>query len=95
MPEEDNAIESSVESLSSTSQFSEPDNTITSVNVVNTSAASFPTVSQPSEPETVEGATKIMVTPHSTVLQPSIPITNAAVEELLETTPAKVNRMIK
>lgn len=94
MSEEDNATESAVEFLSSISQPSES-NTVTSVaDVVETSVASFPMVSQSvsSELDTEEGATETMETSLSTVLQPSVSITNAAVEKLLETAPAKASR---
>lgn len=93
MPE-DNATESSVESLSSASQLRESDNTVTSVaDIVETSIASFPTVSQPSELDAAVGATKTMVAkPLSTVLQSGVPITSAAVEKLLETSPARASR---
>lgn len=89
MPEEDNAIESSAESLSSTSQSSESDMVTFVADVVETSVASFPGVSQPpSEPDTT-GVTETTAS-FSAVLQPRVPITNAAVEKLLETAPAKV-----
>lgn len=93
IPEGNDATEPSVESLSSTSQFGESDNAITSgADVVETSVASFSTVSQPSEPnesDTAVGATQATVASLPTVLQPYVPITNAAVEKLLDTTPAK------
>lgn len=88
MPEEDNAVESSAESLSSTSQSSESDMVTYVADVVETSVASFPGVSQPlNEPDT--GARETTAS-FSTVLQPKIPISNAAVEKLLDTSPAKV-----
>lgn len=88
MPEEDNAIEPTVESLSSTSQSGESD-MVTFEADVETSVASFPTVSQQStEPDT--SATETTVASFTSVLQPTVPITNAAVEKLLETSPAKV-----
>lgn len=94
MPE-DNATESSVESVS-TSQNSKPDDTIASAtDIVETLGASVSTVSQSSEPTTPVDVTKAMVASLSTVLQPSVSITNAEVEKLLETAPAKVSRMIK
>ncbi|XP_071626658.1 death-associated inhibitor of apoptosis 2 [Temnothorax longispinosus] len=88
--EEDNPIESSVESFSSTSQSGESDMVASVADVVEeTSVASFPTVSQLRELDTTVGTTETTVAPFSTVLQPSVSITNAAVEKLLETAPAK------
>lgn len=93
VPEEDNATESLVESLSSTSQFSESDMVTSAADVVETSVASFPMVSQPSEPDSTVDATETTVASFSTVLQPTVSITNAAVEKLLETAPAKASEI--
>ncbi|KAL0120680.1 hypothetical protein PUN28_008391 [Cardiocondyla obscurior] len=87
--EDNNAPESSVGSLSSTSQSNES-NMVTSVaDSVANSVVSFPTVSQTNESDTTVDVTESTVASLSTVLQPSIPITNAEVEKLLETPPAK------
>ncbi|XP_011876980.1 PREDICTED: E3 ubiquitin-protein ligase XIAP-like [Vollenhovia emeryi] len=74
-------------------QSKEPD---TSVIDVETPVLSSPAVPQSSKPDTAVGATEATVASLPTVLctvkpsvQPSVSITNAAVEELLETAPAK------
>lgn len=88
VPEEDNAVESSAESLSSTSQSSESDMVTYVADVVETSVASFPGVSQPPSEPDATSATETTAS-FSTILQPKVPISNAAVEKLLETAPAK------
>jgi len=95
MPE-DNATESSVESVSTSLQNSKPDNTIASAtDIVETLGASVSTVSQPSELSTPVDVTETMVASLSTVLQSKVSITNAEVEKLLETAPAMASKMIK
>ncbi|XP_039307614.1 baculoviral IAP repeat-containing protein 7-A isoform X2 [Solenopsis invicta] len=88
VPEENNAAESLVESLTSTSRSREPD-TLSVADIVETSAASFPTVSQLGESDTAISVTETMVTSPLTVLQSSVQMTHAAVEKLLETTLVK------
>ena len=77
MPE-DNATESSVESVSTSLQNSKPDNTIASaIDIVETLGASVSTVSQPSELSTPVDVTETMVASLSTVLQPNVSIIRA------------------
>lgn len=65
-----------------------------------TSVTSSPSVSQSSEPITdtvtqpMAGATDATVTSVPTVLHSNKPITDVTVKKLLDTAPAKVNRMI-
>ncbi|XP_011630439.1 baculoviral IAP repeat-containing protein 7-A isoform X1 [Pogonomyrmex barbatus] len=89
--EEDNAAETSIESLSSIPQSNESDAMASVADVAATSITSLPTISQLSESTTgtIADAAEATVVSLPTILRSNEPITNAAVEKLLETVPAK------